>query len=321
MVRIVTAVEQPRAKTWQECLAEQDGVITRKQARQGGLTEEQWQWRLDTGRWQRVLLGVAVAHSGPVTDRQRAWAAVAYAGEGAALTGDAALAELRMKIPFPAVVHVLTTREVARQRYVSPAQGEDEEPPGLVVPHRARRLDEWVHPVRRPRVVRPAPALLHAAAFATTGRAAEWRVAAGVQQQLVRVSDLRAALLEMPRLERRALVRGVLDDVELGAHAQSELDFLSFLRRHRLPRPDRLQRPVRTGKIRYLDAWWEKQRVAAEMDGAHHRLVGQWDDDALRGNDVMLVERHDRILLLRFTAGNLRHDEHRVAEQLRRALL
>ena len=125
----------------------------------------------------------------------------------------------------------------------------------------------------------------------------------------------------MPHLPRKALLREVLDDVELGAHAASELDFLRFLRRHGLPAPDRLQRPIRSGTLRYLDAWWERQRVTAEMDGAHHRLVGVWDDDALRANDVVLVERHDRILLLRFTRGNLRHDELRVAAQLRKALL
>ena len=112
----------------------------------------------------------------------------------------------------------------------------------------------------------------------------------------------------------------MLDDVELGAHAGSELDFLRFLRRHGLPAPDRLQKRMRTGTVCYLDAWWERQRVAAELDGAHHRLVASWEADALRGNDVVISERHDRVLLLRLTTGNLRHDQLRVAEQLRAAL-
>jgi hypothetical protein len=56
------------------------------------------------------------------------------------------------------------------------------------------------------------------------------------------------------------------------------------------------------------------------MDGAHHRLVGTWDDDALRANGVVLRERHDRVLLLRFTTANLRHDAALVAAQLRQAL-
>lgn len=62
-------------------------------------------------------------------------------------------------------------------------------------------------------------------------------------------------------------------------------------------------------------------RVAAEVDGAHHVEVGQWDADTLRANAVVIAERHDRVLLLRFTTGNLRHDELAVAAQLRKALL
>jgi hypothetical protein len=189
-----------------------------------------------------------------------------------------------------------------------------------VVPRRVTRLSDLRHPARQPPAVRVPAAVLHAAAWAVSDRAAEWRVAAAVQQRRVTVPDLRQALAAMPRLPRRALVDAVLDDVEHGAHAASELDFLRFLRRWHLPRPDALQRPVRHGGLRYLDAWWERQRVVAEMDGAHHRLVGSWDDDLLRANGVQLVERHDRLLLLRFSAGNLRHDAALVAAQLREAL-
>ncbi len=113
----------------------------------------------------------------------------------------------------------------------------------------------------------------------------------------------------------------VLEDVERGAHAGSELRLLALLRRHQLPLPDVLQLRVRTTGLRYLDAWWERPRVVAEMDGAHHMEVGCWDADTLRGNDIVVSERHDRVLLLRFTTGNLRHDEPAVAEQLRSALL
>ena len=298
-------------------MADQDLVLSRVQALATGLSEDAWQWQIETGRWQRVLPGVVVGHSGEITDRQRAWAAVLHAGRGAALTADAALIEHGMKLGRPDVVHVA----VPHERIVRPQELASGEGGELLRPHRLRDLPRWLHPARQPPALRVAPSALHAAAWAATPRAGEWRLGAVVQQRLVRVGDLRTTLDQMPRLPRRALIRDVLDDVELGAHAASELDFLRFLRHHQLPMPDRLQRPVRRGKIRYLDAWWDKQRVNAEMDGAHHRLVGTWEDDTLRANDVVLVERHDRILLLRFTRGNLRHDGPRVAAQLRDALL
>ncbi len=303
--------------TWRQLLDEQDQVISRVQARRGGMSEDQWQWRLDSGRWQSVLYGVAVAHSGDITPRQRAWAAVLFPSCDAYLSADAALIEHGVRLPDPTEIHVVTTREVVPQRYCIQADGDDVR----LTPHRAARAARWAHPVKQPPALRLPVAVLHAAAWASTDRAAEWRLAAAVQQRRVRPGELRDVLREMPRLYRRRLIREVLDYVELGAHAASELDLLRFLRRHRLPLPDRLQRPVRAGNVRYLDAWWERQRVNAEMDGAHHRMVGTWDEDALRANDVVLVERHDRILLLRFTRANLRHDGDRVAAQLRNALL
>jgi hypothetical protein len=306
-----------RPAPWREVLVAQSGVIGRQQALVGGLTAEQWQWRLET-RWQSLLPGVAVAHTGPVTAAQQAYAAVIYAGSGAHLTADAALLQLGMMLPSPGVLHVAVPEDRAVRRQVFASRGD--EPVVRLEPHRLRGLQTWRHPVRTPPVLRAPVAALHAAAFAPTDRSGEWRLAASVQQRITRPADLRAALQQLCRLPRRALIRTVLDDVELGAHAASELDFLRFLRRHRLPPPDRLQRPVRWGTVRYLDAWWERPRVAAEMDGAHHRMVGSWDEDVLRANGVVLRERHDRVLLLRFTAANLRHDADLVAAQLREAL-
>jgi hypothetical protein len=343
----MTASTSPAApRCWQELAAEQDGVVGRRQAMLAGLSEDQWQWRLDSGRWQSVLPGVAVVHSGPVTERQRAFAAVVYAGEGARLSADAALVVHGMRHLPVTVVHVAVPagRVVRPQAYAAPGDtgganserdrardrsgstgwrvgdGSSDEQHRLE-PHQVSHLALLAHPVRRPATVRPAPAVLHAAAWAPSDRAAEWRIAAAVQQRLVAPQQLRTALADMSRLHRRPLVRAVLDDVEQGAHAAGELDFLRFLRVHALPPPDRLQRPVRSGTLRYLDAWWERQRVNVELDGAHHRRVGAWEDDALRANDVVVAERHDRIVLLRFTRGNLRHDGPRVASQLRAVLL
>lgn len=110
--------------------------------------------------------------------------------------------------------------------------------------------------------------------------------------------------------------------MELGAHARSELDFLALLRRRALPLPDELQLRPRTGsKVCYLDALWKRQRVGVEVDGAHHQRAAEWDADVLRANGIQVAHRDDRLLLLRYTTGNLRHDEPVVARQLQTALL
>ena len=302
-----------QARSWQDHVAEQDGVLTRRQALAGGLTADQWQWRLAAARWQPLLPGVAVTHTGPVTARQQAWAAVLACGAGACLSGDAALTAFGMALGDLGVLHVAVPEDrVVVPRVLAPADATSVR----VVPHRVKGLSGWRHPARQPPAVRLQAAVLHAAAWASSDRAAEWRVAAAVQQRRVSAADLRRALTAMPRLHRHALVSTVLDDVELGAHAASELDFLRFLRRWHLPAPDRLQRPVRLGRVRYLDAWWDRQRVAAELDGAHHRMVGAWESDLLRANDVLVAGRHVGATLLRFTTGNLRHDGDRVAAQL-----
>jgi very-short-patch-repair endonuclease len=309
----MTAVPaERRAPTWQEIAEEQNGVLDRRQARAAGLSEDAWQWRLDRGLWRAVLPGVVVCHSGEPTDRQRAWAAVRYAGAGAALSADAALLDLGMRLTAPEVLHVAIpeNRIVVAQGFAATSA------PYRVRPHRVRRLDELRHPARPLPVVRASSAVLHAAAWAPSDRAAEWRLAAAVQQRVVRVRDVRSALAALPRLRRRALVRAVLDDVEQGAHAGSELDFLALLRRNRLPLPDELQLRPRTRDVRYLDAVWKRQRVAAEIDGAHHMEVAAWDADVLRANAVVIGHRDDGLLLVRFTTGNLRHDEPVVVEQL-----
>lgn len=305
-------------RPWQQLVDEQDGVLTRQQALHGGMSEDQWQWRLDSHRWQPLLPGVAVVHTGPVTLRQQSWAAVLIAGPGACLSGDSALVELGLDLGPLRVLPVAVPygRKVA-PRMLRPCDG----PPVRVQPRAVSGLSALTRPVRRPPTVRGEVAVLHSAAWARSDRAAEWRIAACVQQRLVLPQELRRTLSRLPRLPRRQLVAAVLDDVEHGAHAASELDLLRFLRRWGLPRPDRLQRPVRLGRIRYLDAWWERQKVAAEMDGAHHRSAGAWDDDVLRANDVLVAGRQDGAVLLRFTSANLRHEAVRVAAQLAAVLL
>jgi hypothetical protein len=255
--------------SWRTLLERQDLVLTRAQALRGGMSKAAWEWKLARGVWRPVLHGVVVAHTGEPTRRERTWAACLYGGRGAALSGDAALVQLGVERLVPRTVDVA----VPLERRVRPARLVGGP---AVVPHRVQGLQRWEHPGSGPALLTAHAAVLHAAAWAPTDRAAEGSLAAVVQSRLSAPRLIREALAQMSSLHRRALIREVLDDVELGAHATSELEFLRFCRRNGLPLPDELQVRVRAGGVRYLDARYRRQRVTVELDGAHHRLVGQW---------------------------------------------
>ena len=273
------------------------------------MTVPEWNWKL-AHHWTRVGEGVAVTHSGTPSRDQFRWAAIVHAGRGAALDGDAALQLLGVR-RLHAVrydVSVPPTRTVA-------AVDAD----GLSMkPHRTKHVTRWTSVVHGLPTVRIDLATLHAAAWAPSDREAELRLCLVVQQRKTTAPNLRSVLQKQPRLRRRALLLEVLDDVELGAHANSELDFLRFCRSHGLPLPDELQVAVRADGTRYLDARYRRQRVVIEVDGAHHMWVEQWDADALRSLEVLVATEGDRIA--RITAGNLRHDGEKVAALLRRLL-
>jgi hypothetical protein len=299
--------------TWQERLHRQEGVIARHQAVSGGMSRHEWAWKLERGVWQRAVPGVAIAHSGGTTERERAWAAVLHAGKGAALSGDAALRLLGLAAVQDKAIDVV----VPRARHIVGDRLETHEVREIVV-HRVLRPERWVREFRALPVTSAHAAVLHAAAWADSDRAAEWRVAAAVQKRITSVPSLRAVLAQMPTLKRRALVAAVLDDVELGAHAGSELQYLRFCRLHGLPRPDELQVKVRSGAVHYLDARYRRQKVTVELDGAHHREVATWEADALRTLRVVAALPGERVV--RLTPGMLRHDGPEVAQHLRTLL-
>ena len=304
---------------WQQVLINQDGVIARWQALAGGLTAHAWDWRLAHG-WQSLTPGVAVAHTGGVSDHQLAWAALLHAGKGAALSGDAALAELGFTTVGARGMWGKPGFDIAVPAERRPR---DERLTGgrPVVTHRVANLHLWLPPAARPPRLNAHAAVLHACAWAASDRAAEWRLAAVVQQGISAVPLIRETLAEMPRLPRRRLIREVLDDVELGAHAASELQFLRFCRAHDLPLPDDLNLKVRASGTRYLDAYYRRQKVSFELDGAHHRLAGQWDADVLRSLQLAVARRGTGEQLHRLTPTALRHDGEQVAQLLRALLL
>lgn len=255
-----------------------------------------------------------MAHSGPLIPQQTLRVAVLWAGRGAALAGltAARLQGFRGFDEKADPIHVLIPAAANHTKRSIP-------PPFPLIVHYSRHLAPAdIHPARQPAQTRIARSLVDAAAWLGTDRGAQAVLAAGVQQRLVRVSDLLAEVERNERLHRRRIIRQTLDDIAGGAHALSELDFTRLVvRQFRLPAPDR-QVPLRDahGRRRWLDAVWEKARLVVEIDGSGHIDVRTYWDDMDRGNGLQLS--HYRVL--RFPAWVVRYQPDHVAAQIRQAL-
>jgi hypothetical protein len=186
-----------------------------------------------------------------------------------------------------------------------------------VLVHRTSILPPAHLQVGRPRRTTTARALADAAAWARVDDEARTLLAAGCQQRRTTPQEIRDVVAVLPKLRRRSLILRTLDDVEGGALALSELDFVRLCRRYGLPAPDlQEKRTDAAGRIRYLDAYWRRWRLHVEVDGAHHMDVRHWAADMRRQNDIWIAG--DRIL--RFPAWLVRARPAEVAAQLRAAL-
>jgi hypothetical protein len=190
------------------------------------------------------------------------------------------------------------------------------------VPLKIHRVRDW-HRVRTFDTHRQhcADALLVACATLPTARSACGLLAAGVQQGIIRPDELHEALQRSPRIRRRRLLLLTAADIEQGADALSEIDFVRLCRRFGLPKPKQQRvREDASGRKRYLDVTWVRadgRLVVVEVDGALHLSQERWWPDQLRQNDIVL---DDDAIVLRFPSAVARAEPELVAGQLRRAL-
>jgi hypothetical protein len=264
--------------------------------------------RVETGRWRQVHRAVFVTHNGPLSEPQLNWIAVLATGERAVLAGiSAARAGGLRRYGDGKATHLLL-----------PAGCRVTSPPAGVVVHRSTELpkSDLVEAGRPPRT-RMARALVDAAQWARTDAEARAIIAAGFQQRLVKAGDIEDVIGRLGRLRRRRLIRQTAADAAGGAHALSELDFLTLVRRAGLPEP--VCQPVRydaAGNRRYLDFYFERWRVHVEIDGGQHLDPAAAWADMRRQNDLWLPG--DRVL--RFPAWAVRNTPQEVIAQLHTAL-
>ena len=243
-----------------ELLHRQHGVLGRAQALRGGLAEHDVRRRIRRREWVVVHAGVYVDHTGPLTPGQRHWAAV-LAMAPAALSHASALA-LAMGTSPPDVIHVM----VDRDRTVAA-------PPG-VVRHRVADFESKVLAAASPPRQRLEEAVIDVAAEAPRDLDAVAVLCEVVGARRTTPARVRAALDARSRLARRALLTGVLDDLEAGACSALEQGYLRRVERaHGLPAAGRQVRASGRGSV-YRDVEYRPWGLVVELDGrAFHTSV------------------------------------------------
>ena len=263
--------------------------------------------QLRSGRWLRYGR-VVVRHNGPLTVEQGLWTSVLRSPQGVVVSGVTAALRRGLRYPLP-----------ARPELLVPAGGPLPDLPDVDV-SRTRLLDgRDVHPTAQPPQLRLPRALVEAGSKQARPDDVRALLCAGVQQRLVRASDLREVVERLGPVRHRALLLRTLDDVEAGALSVREVQFLRVVRRGGLPAPDLQVVRSRRGGRHYLDAHWKRYRLRAEIDGLGHLLVSTWSADVDRDNELQLGGPQE--CCLRIPGFWLDERPSHVVDQVRRGLL
>jgi hypothetical protein len=245
-----------------ELLVAQDGLLTRRQALDAGLTDGALRHALrPDGPWRRLAPGVYVTVTGELTARQRVRAALLHAGPEGVLSG-----------VYACRAHGL--------RYVP-----DLEPPLVLLPPTARVGSTDLVRVRR--LTSPPPsrcieglpvapverAVLDCALAMHSLQDVRALVCESVQRR--RTTALRLAdALRSARRNGSALARIAVLDVLAGCHSAPECELRDLVRSSRvLPEPHwNTPLPGVPGVV--PDGWWKEARLVVEVDSTEHHAFG-----------------------------------------------
>lgn len=292
-------------------LRRQHGVATRAQLRGLGVTPTHVTSQVAARRWRSLTSDLVVLHTGPLGREAQLWSAVLDAEPPVAVGSWTGLAEHGLVGWDRPGLHVVVPRGARTRRL-----------PGVVVHESRRFCPEDVVTVRGLPVFRVERCAVDAAAWQRSGRTAVGLLAAVVQQRLGTPAQLGEQLDRVGKVRHRRLMQLSLDDIEGGADALSEIDFVRLCRARGLPEPARqARRRDARGRWRYLDAEWllaGGRRLVVEIDGVGHMEATRWYDDLMRDAELLPDERTVR---LRFPAAAVRAEPGRVGDVLVRYLV
>lgn len=252
----------------------QDGVVARRQLRALRFTHGDLERMLRRKELVRVVDGVYVDHTGPLTRAQRERVAV-LAHWPSALWGLSALPST----PPRAVVDVA----IADGRTVVAVPG--------IRAHRTPALDDRVDWRAAPPRVRIEHALIDAASAARDDVAATFRLLADVVQTRRTSARQVAAVLATRRVAGKALLLAMLADLATGACSVLEREWLRVERAHGLPVGQRQASGASGGRATARDVHYVAHGLVVELDGrAFHDTARARDVDARRDLDARVEE-------------------------------
>lgn len=292
-------------EAWQRIGARQEGIVSRSQLRDAGVTASAVRARVRAQRWALITPTVIATFTGSLTRRQLMWAAVLHAGPGA-LIGGLSAAEL-------AGLERWHRDEIT----VLVPYADDVPPPlaGVAYVRSRRDLDAMLLAGSALPTCRLDPAILLFAASTPSPRSAQGVVAAVVQQRLTTPDRLLEWIGLLTPLRRAPMLRAALGDIAGGAQSVAELDVRRMCRRFRLALPARqVKRRDSSGRVRYTDCEWrlaDGRTLVLEVDGGFH-MEAEREDDLARQR---ALTRPDRVVV-RCTARELRDEPESVARDL-----
>lgn len=228
----------------------QDGVVARRQLIELGASGADILRMLRRRELTRVVPGVLVNHTGPLTHPQREWVAVLSCAP-AALGFESALG-----LPTPdGRIRVVT----GPARRLRPLPGVRIQPVRAFV----ERIDPMSCP---PRIRFPDAAIDTAAERGTSG--AFTLLAEVLHSRRTTPAGLRDALAARARVPRRSVLEGLIDDLAAGTCSVLERGYLHLVERpHGLPPMKRQSADLIAGRRIYRDGDYSAYGVVVELDG------------------------------------------------------
>jgi hypothetical protein len=258
-------------------IAEQAGVVSRRQVLGAGVSRNTIVSKVSHGLWQRLHPGVYGAFTGSPSWEMRLWAAVLYAGPGALLSHETAAEILGLARRRCAVIQVT----IPASRRVRP-------PDGVAIHHSSFDYPRW-RPLRGvpPHTFYAETIVDLAAAADNLDDVVAW-VSRGIGRNLVSEAQLKTAAAERRRLRWREEIDEVIERVAGGSHFPLEFRYDRDVERaHGLPAAERQMKFVKPDGTRgFRDRCYEQYGLIVELDGEEFHPAEHRGRDRARDNEA-----------------------------------